>query len=115
MTNLADTGVLNNDLAAMALADTATPFTKFSVGVTGLISKLGMPQEWGLCIMTMFVSALALTSLDAVARIGRLSFQELFEIEEGKAVSPAVKVLTNKYFATIITLAGGISVKLRWI
>lgn len=59
-----------------------------------------MPQEWGLCIMTMFVSALALTSLDAVARIGRLSFQELFEIEEGKAVSPAVKVLTNKYFAT---------------
>ena len=37
----------------------------------------------------------------------RLSFQELFEIEEGKAVSPAVKVLTNKYFATIITLAGG--------
>ena len=107
LTNLADTGVLNNDLAAMALADTATPFTKFSVGVTGLISKLGMPQEWGLCIMTMFVSALALTSLDAVARIGRLSFQELFEIEEGKAVSPAVKVLTNKYFATIITLAGG--------
>ena len=27
LTNLADTGVLNNDLAAMALADTATPFT----------------------------------------------------------------------------------------
>ena len=111
LTNLADTGVLNNDLAAMALADTATPFTKFSVGVTGLISKLGMPQEWGLCIMTMFVSALALTSLDAVARIGRLSFQELFEIEEGKAVSPADKqILCNNHHT-----GRRISVKLRWI
>ncbi len=29
--------------------------------------------------MTMCVSALALTSLDAVARIGRMSFQELFQ------------------------------------
>ena len=54
----------------MALAQGATPFTKFSVGVTGLVHQLGMPQEYGLCIMTMFVSALALTSLDAVARIG---------------------------------------------
>lgn len=35
--------------------------------------------------MTMFVSALALTSLDAVARIGRLSFQELFEVENSQA------------------------------
>ena len=33
---------------------------------------------WLRCIMTMCVSALALTSLDAVARIGRMSFQELF-------------------------------------
>ena len=75
--NLKASGVLDSTLANMALADTATPFTKFSAGVTGLVAQLGLPQSWGLCIMTMFVSALALTSLDAVARIGRLSFQEL--------------------------------------
>ena len=89
------------------MAETATPFTKFSVGVTGLISKLGLPQEVGLCIMTMFVSALALTSLDAVARIGRLSFQELFEPTQDHTPSTVQRFLCNKYVATILTLAGG--------
>ena len=32
--------------------------------------------------MTMCVSALALTSLDSVARIGRMSFQELFSVDD---------------------------------
>ena len=57
--------------------------------------------------MTMFVSALALTSLDAVARIGRLSFQELFEVNEETETNSVVAFLTNKYVATLITLAGG--------
>ena len=103
--SLASQGVLNETLSSMALADGATPFTKFSVGVTGLLTQLGFPQEWGLCIMTMFVSALALTSLDAVARISRMSFQELFETDG--ETSSLVKLLTNKYFATVISLAGG--------
>ena len=72
-----------------------------------MISQFGFPQEWGLCIMTMFVSALALTSLDAVARIGRLSFQELFEVNEEAETNSVVAFLTNKYVATLITLAGG--------
>lgn len=57
--------------------------------------------------MTMFVSALALTSLDAVARISRMSFQEFFEVEEGQEPSSLVKVLTNKYVSTIISLVCG--------
>ena len=105
--NLKASGVLDSTLANMALADTATPFTKFSAGVTGLVAKLGLPQSWGLCIMTMFVSALALTSLDAVARISRMSFQEFFEVEEGQEPSGLVKVLTNKYVSTIISLVCG--------
>ena len=105
--NLKASGVLDSTLANMALADTATPFTKFSAGVTGLVAQLGLPQSWGLCIMTMFVSALALTSLDAVARISRMSFQEFFEVEEGQEPSGLVKVLTNKYFSTIISLVCG--------
>ena len=105
--NLKASGVLDSTLANMALADTATPFTKFSAGVTGLVAQLGLPQSWGLCIMTMFVSALALTSLDAVARISRMSFQEFFEVEEGQEPSSLVKVLTNKYVSTIISLVCG--------
>lgn len=105
--NLKASGVLDSTLANMALADTATPFIKFSAGVTGLVAQLGLPQSWGLCIMTMFVSALALTSLDAVARISRMSFQEFFEVEEGQEPSGLVKVLTNKYVSTIISLVCG--------
>ena len=91
--NLKASGVLDSTLANMALADTATPFTKFSAGVTGLVAQLGLP--------------LALTSLDAVARISRMSFQEFFEVEEGQEPSGLVKVLTNKYVSTIISLVCG--------
>ncbi len=107
LTSLSDGGVLNSELATMALAQGATPFTKFSVGVTGLLAQLGLPQEWGLCIMTMFVSALALTSLDAVARIGRMSFQEFFEADRNTNPSALLRFLTDKYTATFITLLGG--------
>ncbi|MCD7839474.1 MAG: carbon starvation protein A [Erysipelotrichaceae bacterium] len=104
LSSLASDGTLNATLAALGTADRATPFTKFAVGVTGLISKLGFPQEYGICIMTMFVSALALSTLDAVARIGRMSFQELFQDAHDSSL---YKVLTNKYFATLITLFFG--------
>ncbi|MCD7893476.1 MAG: hypothetical protein LUG60_07220 [Erysipelotrichaceae bacterium] len=52
----------------------------------------------------MFVSALALSTLDAVARIGRMSFQELFQDSNDSSL---YKILTNKYFATLITLFFG--------
>ena len=42
----------------------------------------GLPIYVAQCFMTMCVSALALTSLDAVARIGRMSFQELFSVDD---------------------------------
>ena len=42
----------------------------------------GVPVYVAQCFMTMCVSALALTSLDAVARIGRMSFQELFSVDD---------------------------------
>ena len=59
--------------------------------------------------MTMCVSALALTSLDSVARIGRMSFQELFygDSTDPADMTPVQRVLTNKYFATVITLFFG--------
>lgn len=104
--SLAQNGVLNQELADMAMVNTATPFTKFSVGVTGVLTKLGLPQEIGICVMTMFVSALALTSLDAVARIGRVSLQGLFE-NDSENKSTFNKCITNEYVATTVTLLGG--------
>ncbi|HBH92183.1 MAG TPA: carbon starvation protein A, partial [Bacteroides sp.] len=57
--------------------------------------------------MTMCVSALALTSLDAVARIGRMSFQELFSVDDMEHAEGWRKLLCNTYFSTIVTLVFG--------
>lgn len=84
-----------------------TPFQIFSSGVAGFLESFGVPNSVANVFMTMCVSALALTSLDSVARIGRMSFQELFAYE-GEGEAPAwQKLFTNKYFATVITLVPG--------
>lgn len=86
-----------------------TPFSIFSTGVAGFLEKLGLPVHVATVFMTMCVSALALTSLDSVARIGRMSFQELFygDTTDTSKMPVWQKVLTNKYFATVITLFFG--------
>lgn len=86
-----------------------TPFSIFSTGVAGFLEKLGLPVQVATVFMTMCVSALALTSLDSVARIGRMSFQELFlgDTTDTSKMPGWQKVLTNKYFATVITLFFG--------
>ena len=84
-----------------------TPFQIFSRGVAGFFEMFGIPVHFATVFMTMCVSALALTSLDAVARIGRMSFQELFAIDDMKNAKPWRKVLCNPYFSTIITLLFG--------
>ena len=53
--------------------------------------------------MTMCVSALALTSLDAVSRIGRMSWQEMFSVDDMQNAAPWRKFLCNTYVSTIIT------------
>ena len=86
-----------------------TPFSIFSTGVAGFLETLGLPVQFATVFMTMCVSALALTSLDSVARIGRMSFQELFygDTTDPEKMTPVQRVLTNKYFATVITLFFG--------
>ena len=84
-----------------------TPFQIFSNGVAGFLEMFGVPVYVAQCFMTMCVSALALTSLDAVARIGRMSFQELFSVDDMAHAEGWRKVVCNVYFATVITLAGG--------
>lgn len=78
----------------------------FAGAIANFLSKTGMPHELVYTLINLAVSAFALTSLDSVARIGRISFQEFFLTEDvsEEQMSPVLKVLTNKYFSTIITL-----------
>ena len=85
-----------------------TPFQTFSHSVASFLTTIfGVPQQIAACILTMCVSALALTSVDAVARIGRMSLQELFMPSEGEEKSAVQKVFTNTVFSTVLTLLGG--------
>ena len=84
-----------------------TPFQIFSRGVAGFFEMFGVPVSIATVFMTMCVSALALTSLDAVARIGRMSFQELFSVDDMEHAEGWRKLFCNVYFSTFITLAFG--------
>lgn len=78
----------------------------FAGAIANFLSVLGLPHSLVFTLINLAVSAFALTSLDSVARVGRLSFQEFFLDDEVDTthMSPFLKVVTNKYFATIITL-----------
>ena len=93
--------------AADGTAATGTPFQIFSRGVAGFFEMFGVPVHFATVFMTMCVSALALTSLDAVARIGRMSFQELFSVDDMEHAEEWRKLLCNTYFSTVITLLCG--------
>ena len=93
--------------SADGTAATGTPFQIFSAGVAGFLEMFGIPVHIAQCIMTMCVSALALSTLDSVARIGRMSFQELFSVDDMKHAEGWRKLFCNKYFATVITLVFG--------
>ena len=84
-----------------------TPFQVFSSGVASFFEMFGVPVYVATAFMTMCVSALALTSLDAVARIGRMSFQELFSVDDMEHAEGWRKLFCNVYFSTVITLAFG--------
>lgn len=78
----------------------------FAGAIANFLSAAGLPHSLVFTLINLAVSAFALTSLDSVARVGRLSFQEFFldDDVDGKNMSPFLKLVTNKYFATILTL-----------
>ena len=103
--NTAGTGALNNGVAA-------TPFQIFSQGVARGMTSFGVDATLATVFMTMCVSALALTSVDAVARIGRLSFQEFFAEGDDAAVAGPerggmARVCSNTWVSTVVTLILG--------
>ena len=104
--NTAGTGALNNGVAS-------TPFQIFAAGIARGMKAFGVDGTVATVFMTMNVSALALTSLDAVARIARTSFSEFFATSNDALAiedkSGAMKVLGNPWFATLVTLLPGLA------
>ena len=100
-------------IAAGAVADAmtgalpaGTPQQIFSTAVASFLSGIGIPNQLSFTLISLAVSAFALTSLDSVARVGRLSWQELFldDDEDEASMASWKKILTNKWVATIIVL-----------
>ena len=78
----------------------------FAGAIANFLTTLGLPYSLVFTLINLSVSAFALTSLDSVARVGRLSFQEFFmdaDTDEGN-MKPWQKIATNKYVSTILTL-----------
>ena len=81
-----------------------TPFQIFAGAIGGFFQMFGLPAAVSACIITMCVSALAMTTIDSVARIGRMSLQELVAPGEGEQAEGLVKLLMDKYVSTALTL-----------
>ncbi|MCL2705836.1 MAG: carbon starvation protein A [Spirochaetaceae bacterium] len=82
------------------------PPVVFASAVSGFLHKIGLPAQISFTIVSLAVSSFVLTTLDTVARLGRLSFQELFqaENEESKQINPIFKILKSKPAASLFTL-----------
>lgn len=78
----------------------------FAGAIANFLTSAGLSYDLVFTLINLSVSAFALTSLDSVARIGRISFQEFFmdDYTEPENMGLFMKVVTNKYFSTIITL-----------
>ena len=83
-----------------------TPPQLFAKAISIFLTSLGLPESVCYTLITLSISAFALTSLDSVARVGRIAFQEFFTDDSiaPEQAGPLNKLLTNKYFATILTL-----------
>jgi carbon starvation protein len=102
-------------LAVGGALPSGSPPVVFASAIAGFLSPLGIPYDMIYTLITLAVSAFALTSLDSVARVGRLAFQELFLDAGGEPEKPgpALRLLANRYFATFATLIMGYLLALR--
>lgn len=78
------------------------PVELFANGVGNFLSALSIPQNIGVVLTALAVSAFALTSLDTGTRLARLSFQELFN-KKGKPKN----LLNNRFVSTLICVGIG--------
>ena len=82
-----------------------TPFQIFAAGISTFFTNIfGLPAGFSACFITMCVSALGMTTIDSVARIGRMSMQEMVKPSDGVEASSTQKFFMDKYVSTILTL-----------
>jgi carbon starvation protein len=82
------------------------PPVVFARAVSGFLHELGLPNQVSFTIVSLAVSSFVLTTLDTVARLGRLSFQELFSIEDENSGAKLFifRILKSKPAAAVFTL-----------
>lgn len=77
------------------------PVSLFSTGLGGMISSLGIPEEFAVGFLALTVSAFALTTLDTCTRLARFTLQEYFE----DLPQPAAQLISkNRYLSTGIVV-----------
>jgi len=83
-----------------------TPPLIFATAVSGFLHQLGLPSHASFTIVSLAVSSFVLTTLDTVARLGRLSFQELFSIGSNKETKKNIfrKIINSRAMGSICTL-----------
>lgn len=80
---------------------TEGPVALFSTGLGGMISALGIPEDFAVVFVALTVSAFALTTLDTCTRLARFTLQEYFEDMPQPA---AKKIATNRFLSTGIVV-----------
>ena len=90
-------GTLSAD-GSIASTGAASPTVVFATAISNFLKVIGLPTSITFTVISLAVSAFALTSLDTATRLGRFMFQELVSDN---------KVLSNMYVATIITAGLG--------
>lgn len=77
------------------------PVSLFSTGLGGMISSLGIPEQFAVGFLALTVSAFALTTLDTCTRLARFTLQEYFE----DMPQPAAQYISkNRYISTSIVV-----------
>jgi carbon starvation protein len=77
------------------------PVALFSTGIGGMISTLGIPEQFAVGFVALTVSAFALTTLDTCTRLARFTLQEYFE----DMPQPAAQfVAKNRYISTTLVV-----------
>jgi carbon starvation protein len=73
----------------------------FVDGSANMIATLGIPKQFGIVIMGVFIASFAGTTLDTATRIQRYVIAELFS-------SLNLKALTNRYVATAVAVGSAL-------
>lgn len=91
-----------------------TPPIVFATAVSQFVTTFGIPQAVVFPVITLSISAFALTSLDTATRLARFLIQEFFtgDAKSLKEVTGYRKVLVNPYIATLICVicGGGLAI-----